>query len=273
MIVGYVWVNGDGGSAGYDAGTLATGPSFGVRDGIISNVRNGQVYLLADALGLPLGFGGGTVSKLVEVGANGTLTGNSIARSFAVSVTGSGSQAGLFSGYDAVLLHDGGTNSNYRVDLTNGAVTSLGTRALSSQPITNENWATWGVYENFGGQDYMSYFATTPVNYSVDRLSVQTGLMSQIFAFANMSQDVNLAVSVAQNSWYAYWEHGAQFPVGEDEGLARGAATFEITADAAAVPEPGSLVLLSLEWSRRSLPDAPGETASLERNPLQIALS
>ena len=161
------FLTGDGDTGGWDRGDLGHPGNVGaVRDGLVCNIRTDTVYALADALGNLIASPGGTVAKLVQLDPDtGAPTLNSVALSQPISVTATDTQAGVFSGYDRIVLVDGVSTARtaYNIDLPSGNVTTLGSVTapeFASRPLA-ETWATWGVAEFFAGAVNLAYIADT----------------------------------------------------------------------------------------------------------------
>jgi hypothetical protein len=234
------FVTGQSATGRFNKSDLSGGTSVGtVYETLTSNLRTGKVYTLGSTPTTPLGFGGGTVNYLLEVGANGALDGVKVALSTPVSITGStypSPQAGIFAGYDRViLLSTSGTayNISLAADATLGQVTTLGT--VFPNHNYSKSWAYFGVAEHFGGVDYIDYVVQSfgppgaPAT-EVDRMQINAGLSSPIAFFSSLANMASFSVSPSTNRWYFAEEGNSQFATGisppDDEILGYADATF-----------------------------------------------
>ncbi len=208
-----MFYSGDGATARFDLANLANITSIGrVEDALVSNLRDGAVYALANNL-TPLRSGGdGTVNGMVVLdGSTGALTATRIAFSTAITMpTGFGSSAGVFSGYDRLVLFNG--SRIYHIDLrtvSTGtvAVADLGPFTFPSRTAC-ENWAFWGVAEFFGGNLYVDYVQSST---AIARTRIPDGVTTTINTFTNLSDMCSFTVSTANNRWYFHHEGSSQF--------------------------------------------------------------
>ena len=216
-------------------------------DGIFNNVKNGDVWALGTSATTPYSgvFNGAqTATHILKInGATGQPTGVSVALSSSITIPGyvGNNSAGIYSGYDRVLIRNGQTGVVQKIDLGTGTVTSLGTVGGTFYPYS-DSWASWGIAEVFGGEEYLVHRGDYS-NQSIVRTRVSDGQTTVISTFANLGDLYNIAVSPTQNRWYFHWEGGNQFG-GSDESIAYADATFEMSADS--VPEPATLAILGL---------------------------
>jgi uncharacterized repeat protein (TIGR01451 family) len=227
-----VFCTGDSTTARFALGDLSGGAGIGFQyDALTANLRTETVYSLGNGTNV-IGFGGGTVTSLLELnGATGARTGNRIDLSDPIVV---GSAAGIFAGYDRVVLHDGNVHV-YNIELPSGAVSVLG--AMANPPhATTESWAYWGVAEHFGGAVYLVYVRDPQ---SIVRTRLPDGETTLIQGFSNLSDMASITVSLSRHRWYFHHEGSSQFRTG-DETIGYCNANFLVST-----PAPG---LDHFEW-------------------------
>ncbi|KAF0170930.1 MAG: Uncharacterized protein FD161_4449 [Limisphaerales bacterium] len=216
-----VFLTGDAATARFNRDTLGSGASLGtVRDGLVANLADSTVYLLGNASSNALPSGGGTFATLIELnGSTGAPSGNVIALSTPITLTGSSASVGIFSGWNRVVVHTG--TRAYRVSLPDGTVTDLGAMATPTR-TASESWAYWGVAENVGSDTYIVYVRNST---TISRTKVPSGPTTTVATFANLNDMASFTVSVAQNRWYFHHESSSQFGA-FSESLGYADATF-----------------------------------------------
>ncbi|MFN7561287.1 MAG: choice-of-anchor D domain-containing protein [Prosthecobacter sp.] len=189
-------------------------------NGLCSDLGSGTVYVLAHN-GVEISVGGTTVSQLIQLDPlTGGLTGTIVELSMPI-ITGASGSNGVFSGNGRVVIHNG--SRVYDILLPSGEVTDLG---LMSMPpwMASENWAIWGVAEQFGGNLYLAYRAAA--GHTIVRRRVPDGLEQTIATFTNLSDLASWTVAPALGRWYFHHENGSQFG-GIGEVLGYATATFD----------------------------------------------
>ena len=214
------FLTGDGATARFNRDTLGSGVSVGaVRDGLVTDLATGAVYLLGNGA-TPLLFGGGTLNSLIALdGATGLPNGTVINLSGTIALTGGSSSVGIFSGWGRLVLHTG--TRAYRVSLPTGTVTDLGAMGIPAR-AGSESWAYWGVAENVGSETRIVYVANST---TIARTVVPSGPTTTVASFANLGDMASFTVSVPQNRWYFHSESGSQFGA-FSESLGYADATF-----------------------------------------------
>jgi uncharacterized repeat protein (TIGR01451 family) len=218
-----VGLTGSGGTAGFSAqdlsgGSLLADPFFA----LVSDLRTERVYSLGDGSNLFLTTTSIVVTTLIEInGTTGTATTNLIRLSLPIAMT---NDAGLFSGYGQIVIHNG--SHVYSVAVPSGVVADLG--SMSNPPHQHSvGWAYWGLAENFGGSVYLAYVQT---NISVVRTRVPDGLTTTIANFLNLSDMASIGASVSRGRWYFHYAGASQFG-GSNETVGFCSAAFSITAN------------------------------------------
>jgi uncharacterized repeat protein (TIGR01451 family) len=95
----------------------------------------------------------------------------------------------------------------------------------------SENWAYWGIAENFGGNVYLVYVQNST---TISRTRVSTGGTTTLASFSNLSDMASITVSIPRNRWFFHHEGTSQF-LSADEALGYANATFSVL--------PGSVTL------------------------------
>src|SRR6185503_15208000 len=165
-------------------------------------LRTETVYSLGDGP-TPIPYGGGTVTSLIEIdGETGDLTANTIALSAPINVS---EPTGIFAGYDQVVLLTEGRA--YSIHLPTGFVTDLGPMTMPDHQSC-ENWAFWGVAENFDGAAHVVYVHD---NQTIERARVPDGATEVLASFGNLSDMCSFTFSLSLNRWYFHHEGNSQF--------------------------------------------------------------
>jgi hypothetical protein len=199
-----VFYTGDTATGRFNLESLA-GASVGrVYDSLVSNLRSGAVYVLANGT-TPLTDLGGTASALIEInGTTGAPTTTTIALSAPIAMSGLG-RVGIFSGYDRAVILAGGRA--YHVALPSGQVTDLGAVALPTATAC-ENWAIWGVAEFYGGALYVDFVQSPTV---IARMRLPDGAVTPLSTFTALSDMCSFTVSPTLRRWYFHYEGSGQF--------------------------------------------------------------
>ena len=200
-----VLYSGDGSTARFMLNDLSGGTALGqVFDALVSDLRSGEVYSLANGL-IPLTSVGGIVTTLlIHDPATGLATTNTIALSSPISLSAYGN-VGIFAGYGCVLLHTG--SRVFAILLPGGIVQDLGEMSSPGHTYT-ENWAYWGVAEYYQGTNYLVYAQNST---TIARTAVPSGTTSPLATFANLSDMACFTVAVPLNRWYFHHEGMSQF--------------------------------------------------------------
>ena len=197
-----LFYTGDGSTARFALGDLSGGTRLGrLFDAMVGNLRTEKVYSLGDGT-TPISQGG-TVTTLIEVdGESGELTANTVALSQPINVS---AEAGIFSGYDQVVLLSEGRAHN--IQLPTGFVTDLGAMEMPEHHGC-ENWAFWGVAENFDGAAHVVYVRDFQ---TIVRTRVPDGSTEVVSTFDNLSDMCSFTISLSLNRWYFHHQSGSQF--------------------------------------------------------------
>jgi hypothetical protein len=197
-----VFYSGDESTVRYSATSLGAGARVGrIYDALASNLRTETAYSLAN--GTNLVEGPGTVTTLIQLdSATGLLLTNRIDLSEPIPL---GWDTGIFSGYDAIMLHTGARV--YRIELPSGLVLNLG-NMQSYQHNNCENWAYWGVAEYFQGSPYLVYVRDSQ---TIVRTRVPDGETTVVANFANLSDMCSFTFSPSKDRWYYHYEGNGQF--------------------------------------------------------------
>ncbi len=201
-----VFVTGDSATAGYNLADLSDGASIGrVANGLCTDLATNQAYVLA-ANGTETSSAG-TVNQLIPIHATTGARTTPIINLGQAVVMGSGS--GIFSGYGRVVLHTG--TDVFEVRVPSGEVIPQGSMR---RPTWNasENWAVWGVAEDFGGYLYLAYATGA----TITRARVPDGATSVISTFTNLADMANWVASPSNNRWYFHHEFTSQFGGGSE---------------------------------------------------------
>lgn len=240
-----LFYSGDAATGRFPVGNISNGSTLPYQyDALVSNIRTKQMYSLGTSFGL-VGYGGDVVTRLVPLDP---VTGDQIAGDITLSTPipmyQGMSQAGIFSGWDRIVLLDGDTMIAYNIDLPSGIVTPLGALNLYSDfwsPDDRcgcENWATWGVAEYSGLSIKLVYAASQfgggfiEINGlpqgSIKRYDVVTHTVTSVADFPDGISDMcSITVDPVTNRWYFHYEgYAGAFSFGNDENIGYASATF-----------------------------------------------
>ena len=238
-----IFITGDNHTARFGL-DLVNGTSLSnIYDSIVGNLRTGTLYLMANKNGRPTPSdttSEGVISQLLELDPyTGLTNGNQITLSSPIAIGGSygttTNQAGVFSGYDRIVLH---TRTNvFSIALPSGQVTNLGAMAIPTH-YPPESWAYWGVAEYYQGSVWLVYVVN---NRTIARTRVPDGSTSTLASFSNLGDMANITMALYSNRWYFHYENSAQFG-GTAETLGYASASFEVNPinhlEFAPIPSP-----------------------------------
>jgi len=248
---------GDGSSGRFSATDLSGGTALGVQyESITSDVGSGTIWSLGSDATTPLPNGGGTVTHLLRHDATtGLLDGTALVLSAPVSLSGVGSQAGIFAGNGVIAVVDGTTRTITTINTATGVVTPLGTVDATVWATRSgcESWATWGVFEEFGGQQYLDFTVQPYPVQTIVRYRISDSNVSTVASFTNpgLSEACSFSVSPSRNRWYVHYEGNGIFRNGDETlAMADAAVTFSpVVATPTSIPtlsEWGMILLSSL---------------------------
>ena len=233
-----IFYTGDDATGGFSVSNLSNSFSTGfLHDALVSDLRTKQVYALGTQFGLVV-YGGDVVTRLVPIdGSTGQPTLGEIQLSIPIRVEGSEwSPAGIFSGWNRIVLLDGNGMNSYNIDLPSGIVTPLGSLSLFADDSADgrcacENWATWGVAEYSGGTIQLVYpasFFYGEGEGSIKRYDVSSGNITTVADFpAGISDMCSMTVDPATDRWYFHYEgYAGAFGIGNPENIGYADATF-----------------------------------------------
>jgi hypothetical protein len=241
-----IFYTGDDSTGSFPTSNLSTGSATSFQhDALVSNLRTKQVYALGTQFGL-VGYGGDLVTRLVPLDpTTGAEIAGDVLLSVPLSITNGSTSAGIFSGWDRIVLLDGGSLIAYNIDLPSGIVTSLGPVNLytdngsADDRCGCENWATWGVAEYSGGTIKLVYAASPYSGFginsikgflpgSIKRYDVSTGDVTTVADFPmGVSDMCSITVDPAADRWYFHYEgYSGAFDFGSDENIGYATASF-----------------------------------------------
>lgn len=221
----YIYVVGDDNTARFDL-DLTNGISLPQRDGIFSNLADGQLYTLHNGENTYNIFDNGpySVTELRLLNPEDlTLSGNVITLSEPIPVSNYNDDSGIFAGYNQLILYSGENNIWYQIDMNSGIVTSLGTHVFNHN--YSENWAFWGVAE-FDGTDYSALYRDDDGDF-ISRLNLTSGVVDTVAVFDDLSDLASFTYSPSNERWYFHYENDSDVFGGNDEtlGYANASAT------------------------------------------------
>jgi uncharacterized repeat protein (TIGR01451 family) len=217
----FVFYTGDSALGRWNISTLTGGTDVGrFADSLVTDLRTETVYSLANG-NTELTFGG-TITSLLELNQNGTLSGRRIDLSSAIPVNTGFGQVGIFAGMGRIVIHNR-TNA-YSIAIPSGVVTDLGPGFLPVAPST-ESWAFWGIAEYFDNAVHLVYVEGTFPRRNIIRTTLTSGTTSTVAQFTNLADMAVIAFSPSQGRWFFHYEGTGQFRSG-DETLGSAKASF-----------------------------------------------
>ncbi len=220
---------------------LSTATGLGlIYDGLVSDLKTETAYEFATGTAMPgqQGYDSANVDTLLEIGANGALTGDSITLSQPIDTTGS-SRVGIFSGFGRIVVAT--SQGVFHIEMPTGQVTVLPAITLSDTVSTSEsfNFARsgifWGTAEYYSGELYLDYLIYGP-NYPVRtvlRQRVSDGASETLATIGAAGEDSGLSdaasfiVSPSTRRWFVHYEGNGIFDNGNtNEVLAVADAVF-----------------------------------------------
>lgn len=216
-----VFRTGDSATARFNAADLSDGVSIGrVADGLVSDLRSGRIFALANGTN-ELNSSGGVLDSLLEQDETGLPTGRRIPLSRSLSLPSS--NVGIFSGWARVVMFV--SDTVYEINLPSGHVRELGS---FSRPAweASESFSIWGVAEHFLGQDYLRF--VNSAGNGIVRKRISDGEETIPDTFSNLGQTHSMIVSPTRNRWYFTHESSSQFGgSSETLGFADASMTFK----------------------------------------------
>jgi hypothetical protein len=181
-------------------------------DAFVCNISgNGGIYSITNN-GTPVQFFNNstnvTINRLVQLDPL-TLAPTTSFVNLSTPITFSqlgGNFVGLYSGPGYVIFED---NSDvYKVDLTNGAVTTLSTNFNLPQKQYCENGSNWGIAEYDGTNYAITY--VKDIN-TIESRYINSSNVRASWSFTNLGDMCSIIVSPWNNRWYFNYEGNAQF--------------------------------------------------------------
>lgn len=213
----YIYVVGDDNTARFDL-DLTNGISLPQRNGIFSNLADGQLYTLHNGENNISNnfYDLYSVTELRSLNPEDlTLSGNIITLSEPIPVSENNDQSGVFAGYNQLILYSGENNIWYQIDMNSGFVTSLGTHDFNHD--YSENWAFWGVAE-FDGTDYSALYRDDDGDF-ISRLNLTSGVVDTVAVFDDLSDLASFTYSPSNERWYFHYENDSDVFGGDAETL------------------------------------------------------
>jgi hypothetical protein len=216
----YIYVTGDSWTARYDMPNLTNPVSYTRRDGIVSDMAgSGTLYTLwnnntnTDPVGTCTSF---TLNSLRELNSDCSLGATVITLSQPISM-GSCNDMAIFNGVGFIVVYTGSggspANTFYKIELPSGNVNILGSYSLTA--TFSENWARWGVAE-YDGVNYSVVYVQN--NQTISRMALNTGVVSTVQSFSNLSDMASITYSPWDSRWYYHHEGTSQWG-GNDESV------------------------------------------------------
>jgi hypothetical protein len=228
---GSVYYTGDVSTGRFTGANLADNTKLNqVYDGLFSTFSNGKVYSMSNADNSTVYNVSKPFNKVTELGQPGTTVGLS------QPLSSISQRDIMFSGYDAGYRWNHVNHDVERIDPLTGAVTRIGNVDLQGDYTGSENWASWGVEEHFGGQDYLTFNAFG----GIKRVRISDGVSEWVLKAA-LGEMAAFTIDPLSNRWFFHYEFGNVIGSGSET---IGSADAHITMLGNEVPEPASLLLI-----------------------------
>jgi hypothetical protein len=216
----YAYVVGDDSTARYNlALDSASGVGLPKRDGIFTNLANGELYSLSDGL---IEFDTDNlmdINMAIRMDSDLAYTTDTIHFSRPITTSANDYSSGVFCGYNFLIIYSDFTDGWYAVNLLNGQVDSLGTLG-DPEFIGTENWATWGIAE-FDGENYSVIYRSNDGTARLHRRVLPDKLPTVFATFIDLGETGSFCFLPSLNRLYLHTEYDSQFnPDGNSETLA-----------------------------------------------------
>lgn len=199
----YYYNVGDNFTVRYRVGGLTNGANFLIRDGIFATYGGqGTLYSFGNSTG-PFGTMSSSITHIYLLDSNLSAIGAGIALSQTIAVSG----GFVAPGPDFVILFSSGLV--YKINLSNGAVTTLSTNRSNFSAYSSENWASWGYTLQVGTQHHIIYRPNA--SNGLFRYIVETNSNLTEFnagSFSPFSDMASIAYSPWNNRMYFHFEGG-----------------------------------------------------------------
>jgi hypothetical protein len=209
----YLHYTGDSATGRFDISGLGSITSLGaVYDGLTNDLDTGTLYALGMGTTYNFMYNAGSFDRLVRLNATtGAVEATIMLSSTIVSPGSSSVVAGMLSGPGFLLLVN--ATNVYRIVYSTGVVTNMGARPSTYAPAGCENWANWGVAEQYGGEYAMVYRSSSG---QIIARTTLADVTTTVATFTNLSDMCCITVNPTTNRWYFHWEGTSQFG-GTDE--------------------------------------------------------
>ena len=204
----YLYVTGDANTTRMDLPlSLLTATSFPIKDGLFSDISNGNLWVLYDGTSEISGttLVGYTLNSLRLLDTDLAYTGTTLTLSSSFTL---GDEGGIYTGKGFVIIQDGDTDNFYHIDLATGAVTNLGVFATTGRSVS-EGWATYGIAE-YDGCVYSVLYVDN-INDQIQRLNLTDATITTASSFTNLNDMTNITLSPWEDRWYFHHESVSEF--------------------------------------------------------------
>ncbi|GAB5539550.1 MAG: hypothetical protein Salg2KO_16530 [Salibacteraceae bacterium] len=224
----YVYYVGDFQTVRADAANLGNMISLPQRDGIFSDLEDGDLFTFANN-GTPMSgtyFTNYEVDEIIPMNTSlDLITNQTINLSEPIAIDNNFGQNIICAGYGYVLIWTSIDQTLYHIDLATGDVSDIGTASYAQLAFnTAETWSAWGVAEQIEGDYYLTYRSNG--GQSIVRYNISTSLQSTVQAYFNLSDMATITFSPWNSRMYFHHEGGSQFG-GSSETIGYVTATFE----------------------------------------------
>ncbi|UKN00962.1 T9SS type A sorting domain-containing protein [Paracrocinitomix mangrovi] len=202
----YFYVVGDGATGRIDLDFAGAWTALPIRDGIFSDISNGDLYTLWNGTAGPSGTYLGTdytISHIAPMDEDLVInSGSAIALSTPIVVNNNSGDFGIFAGDGIVVIWTSQDENFYQIDLGTGFVTDLGTGTINA--FSTENIAFWGVAEIYNGEISVSY--RSDFGDYIERYSINSGNTMTVADFSGLSDLGCFTINPANDRMYFHHE-------------------------------------------------------------------
>jgi hypothetical protein len=178
-----------------------------IHDAMVSDIRSGTAYFLANMAGAePTSGAGGMMTQLIELTDQGLPVVPARAIQLSQPIPLLTNQLGFYSGYGRIIIWTGSPGGAwYQIAMPSGMVTRLAGMTAPTNPNGCESWAHSGIAEFFGGEQYVVFMGNSGAGTGLIRQRISNGMTTLVQATA--TGDVcSIGISPTRNRWYSQYE-------------------------------------------------------------------
>ncbi len=175
-----------------------------VHDALVSDIRSGTAYFLANAMGMEALGAEIPVTQLIELTPEGIPVVPQRAIQLSVGIPLAGNVS-FFSGYGRIVIWtSSGGGGWYQIAMPSGVVTRLASVVGPISPFNCESWSSSGIAEFFNGELH-AVFMSSAGNTGVVRQRISDNAVT-VLAMAAPGDVCSIGISPTRNRWYSQYE-------------------------------------------------------------------